>query len=204
MNTRRHDNYSSTAHREPSDRDDASIAHKGDVISRLNPLRRAIGATALLAVPLVLSAPTAFGKPQPVEVQGIVETLNDTLNEPFFRHAHVDFSPGDPLAEIFFDVPDGKRAIIESVMVLAVVQPGQKVVARIGSITTSDVQAWLSVQPQGVLQGSEYFVGTHAIRLRVDSSDDPDLKEILFHIGRDGTAGSGFCQAQVCGYLVDK
>ena len=164
-------------------------------------VQAAIRCIALLALPLVAVVPRALAK-EILTVEGIVETVNDTLNEPYAKSFTTHFSPGQSAAVLRFDIPDGRRLIVESIMIRVRAPSGQKALvgmhAPMGAAT-----AYLSVQSQGVVAGSEHLVGTHPVQLRVNSVGNGEAQaDFAFSMERSGDAGAGEFQVAVYGYLV--
>ena len=139
---------------------------------------------------------------QAVQVQGSVETLNDAVHQPFNLTLSAEFG-SDGFVHQNFYIPAGKRLVIETVTVEAAVPAGQKVLVRL------EVPNFLSlaVQSQGVFSDAsdtlEHFVGTHPVKVRVDSPADPTQPAFTITAFRGSAGGTGFFYASVAGYLVD-
>ena len=74
----------------------------------------------------ILTAPLVFGKggptvtvdgdvtiSDPVAIEGVVQVLNDTLYEPYLV-AQITVEANDS-PTVYFDIPDGKRLIVETI-----------------------------------------------------------------------------------------
>src|SRR5262245_33895881 len=130
-----------------------------------------------------------------------VQATNDTLNEPYSEFRPGILGDGQDTKILTFDVPDGKRLVIETVTVLAEVQPGQKAVA---SLVTQgpggEVSRFLTVESQGMMSGRDQLAGTHPIKARVDGTAATD--EVVIRFFRSPVAGGSVVFASVDGYLV--
>ena len=145
--------------------------------------------TAVVALTLLSGSPVLAAQPdkdvivvntpaQPVPVTGTVkvtgtsavEVVNDALNEPYIKLASVSLSDGTLLGQVTFDIPDGKRLVIETVSVQAAVPSGQKV--RVFLDVTEGIGSLLGVLPvqsPGPILGVEYFVANLPFKLRKDA-----------------------------------
>jgi hypothetical protein len=171
-------------------------------------LRGALLWAALTIIPTV-SAAAASGPPAgagggTLNVQGVVEVLNDTLIQPF-RQSRInpDVAVGSATTPIPFDVPLGKRLIVEGITVLARVAPGQKalVQGRISGTQGGTAGIDITLKFQGTFNGQDVFSATAPLTLRVDGTVVPD--ELAFVMVRNGNSGPAFLSVSVFGYLVD-
>jgi hypothetical protein len=130
-----------------------------------------------------------------------VQTFNDALNTPYAETRASEPGIGLSFSDgLRFDVPTGKRLVIESVTVRATVPPGQR--ARVFFHTNKPLSAgMLTVEPQGVINGFEQLFGTHPIKVRVD--DSGSTHDVIFAIERSSGAGDWTIHASVYGFLVD-
>jgi len=155
---------------------------------------------------IVVNTPAA-----PVPVTGTVavkgtptvEVVNDALYEPYIKLAGVSLSDGTLLGQVTFDVPDGKRLVIETVSVQAAVPSGQKV--RVFLDVTEGIGSLLGVVPvqsPGPILGVEYFVANLPFKLRKDAIPG-HTDEIVVRMGRDSSVGDAGLLATIYGYLVD-
>ena len=142
---------------------------------------------------------------EPVPVTGEVEVLNDSLYQPYIKTGAFFLANGVSLAELPFDVPDGKRLILETVAVQANVQPGQKVRISLDSQVAPAINKYvIGVLPVqlGAIIGSEYYIANQPFKLRQDwFSGSHD--EILVRMLRDSSAGDASLLVTIYGYLVD-
>ena len=99
-----------------------------------------------------------------------------------------------------FDVPNGKRLVIESVTVEIDLPSGQRaaVFMQVREPLTDGI---LTVQSQGVFGGTEALAGTHPIKVRVNGSTATD--EVVISVQRNASAGLWIIEAGLYGYLVD-
>jgi hypothetical protein len=141
----------------------------------------------------------------PVPITGTVEVVNDALYEPYIRTTFIEIADGVRFGEVTFDVPDGKRLILETVAVQALVPEGQKVrvslQAQVNPFTNKYVQAWLPVQSPGPILGVEYYIANHPVKLRQDPFFGTD--EISVIMLRDLSGGTASLSVTVFGYLVN-
>src|SRR5262245_20612929 len=92
----------------------------------------AVGSLALLRGSPVLAASDkdviVVNPPaKPVPVTGAVEVVNDALYVPYIRLGSANLAVGSQIGEVMFDIPDGKRLVVEAVSVQASVPAGQRV-----------------------------------------------------------------------------
>jgi len=141
----------------------------------------------------------------PVPVTGSVEVVNDTLFVPYIKTASVLDSP-DTQLQVTFDVPDGKRLVLETVAVQASVPSGQKVRVSLDSQINPAINPYvigfLSVQSPGPISGFEYYVANQPFKLRQDWFSG-STAEIIVRMSRDSSSGLAGLLVTVYGYLVD-
>jgi hypothetical protein len=163
---------------------------------RITKLGRSLRpAIAILAI--TFGTPTAFPKGEPLDVQGSVEVLNDSLDDLFMQTVTSDSSS---VPRVTFNIPDGKRLIVETIAFRAT------------SATTDVLRVILEVQAGGT---------THTIYLPVQftlpeglNTVTTSLLPVKFRIDAvpgDGEelaiqrefGASGLISATISGYLVD-
>ena len=158
-------------------------------------------AGSIILVPgLAPSAEALLLKPVKVEVVNDplnVYAVNDSLNELYSRTEIGSASPSEPSGTVAFDVPEGKRLVIETITFRVTVPAGQAVFA---GFNIGGALGALTTQAQGTFGGSDIFQGTHPIKLRVDGAAAPNEVSIFF--GRNFATGDATIQATVSGYLV--
>lgn len=179
----------------------------------------AVVALTLLSVSPVLAAQdkdvivvNTPAKPVPVTgtvaVTGTptVEVVNDALYEPYIKTAVVSIGDGTALGEVAFDVPDGKRLILETVAVQAAVPSGQKVrvslQAQVAPSFNPYVLGFLPVQSPGPILGYEYYIANQPFKLRQNPMIGSNA-EIKVSMLRDSSSGDATLLATIYGYLVD-
>jgi len=142
---------------------------------------------------------------QPVPVTGTVEVVNDALYQPYIKQADAIINSGTQL-QVSFDVPDGKRLILETVVVQAAVPSPQKVRvsldAQVNPAINQYVIGFLSVQSPGPIDGFEYYVVNQPFKLRQDWFQNSNA-EIIVRMSRDSSSGEASLLVTVYGYLVD-
>jgi len=141
----------------------------------------------------------------PVPVAGSVEVVNDALYVPYIKTAAV-IDSSDTQLQVTFDVPDGKRLILETVALQASVPSGQKVRvsldSQINPAINQYVIGFLSVQSPGPISGFEYYVANQPFKLRQDWFSG-STAEIIVRMSRDSSSGLAGLLVTVYGYLVD-
>lgn len=158
--------------------------------------------------------------PVPVSVQGSlsvsgnvsvtnsvlhVDALNDILNEPYFVSRSGAFGASETFVEKVFDIPDGKRLIIETITVRAALDAPGVAFVQFGYVNAQSVQesGELSMQAQGTIPGtfvsSFWLAGTHPVKFRVDAVVGK-TDELHFFLRRSAVGGTW--NVLVAGYLV--
>ena len=171
-------------------------------------LRAALLWAALTIIPTpseaAASGPPSGGGGGAVNVQGVVEVLNDTLVQPFRQtRISLDVVVGSVTSPIPFDVPIGKRLIVEGITVLVRVAPGQKALihGRVSGTPGGFAGIDITLKSQGTFGDRDVFSATAPLTLRVDGTSVPD--ELAFVMERSGNSGPAFVSISVFGYLVD-
>jgi hypothetical protein len=173
----------------------------------------AVGALTLLSGSPVLAAQdkdviVVNTQANPVPVAGSVEVLNDALYQPYIQlNTSFDIPEGDLLGEVLFDVPDGKRLILETVSVQAAVPEGQKVrVVLDAQVKPTSPNKYflgfLPVQSPGPILGVEYYIANQPFKLRQDWFSGSN-SEIIVRMSRDSSSGTATLFVTLYGYLVD-
>lgn len=140
---------------------------------------------------------------EPVPVSGAVEVVNDARFEPYISLATTLLSAGTVLGEVTFDVPEGKRLIVETVSVQADVPTGQKVRVMLDVLVgISPTLSVVPVQSPGPFLGVEYYVANQPFKLRKDALPGA-TDEIRVRMIRDAPAGGAGLAVTIHGYLVD-
>ncbi len=170
---------------------------------------RPLAFASFVALALSFTASISSGKPtvtQPVEIVGSVETLDESLNEPYVIQKSGVIGEGGHSASINFDVPAGKRLIIETVSYRASqVGVGDTEFLFAMAVlpnTAHSTLVELPVQQSFGFIGVVFHTGTQAVKVRVDSRDGrPD--EIRVSALRSSSAGEATVSASIFGHLVD-
>jgi hypothetical protein len=178
-----------------------------------NLFRRATALAACVILPAMFAAggPPPVTVNEPVAVTGVVEVINDVLRQPYRQSVGgSSTSPGFapfPSDFIKFDVPEGKRLIVETISVQVRVNPNQSVLVRVetprslGGPNGLDATVFLPVEKQASFPTGDYFVATQPMTLRVDGT--AATNELSFGVSRNAESGSIEFRATVFGYLVD-
>ena len=147
---------------------------------------------------IVVNTPAA-----PVPVTGAVEVVNDSLNAPYIRLASASLPAGTQIGEVTFDIPDGKRLVVEAVSVQASVPAGQRVRVFLDVLEgISPVLSVLPVQSTGPILGTEYYVANQPFKLRRDAIPG-SIDEIRVRVFRDSPIDEAGLLVTIHGYLVD-
>jgi hypothetical protein len=169
------------------------------------------GLTVFIAHPLP-AAQANGGKPEvavtvvgPVEVQGAVEVVNDALKIPYNKHSSQPILDGSAFATVIFpQIPVGKRLVIETLSAIIAVPAGQ---AGYSEFSVASVgpngQAFLvplAVTPQGTYGNESRYIGTHKVKIIIDSRMSYDLR---FSVVRTAKVGLGWYNVSINGYLED-
>lgn len=135
-----------------------------------------------------------------------VEALNDQLSVPYFHTRSSSFAGGDSPQFLSFDIPTGKRLIVENITVRAALNTTSNLVAgfQYQSAQTGSETGYLSLQAQGPITGSfgdttYWLVGTHPVKVRLDAVEGK-TDELSIFLQR-GVVG-GTWNVSVAGYLV--
>jgi hypothetical protein len=150
----------------------------------------------------IVSSPLAVGKsgtPDPVAIEGVVEVLNDTLHQPYVVSQNTG-ATSVTAPTVYFDIPDGKRLIIETIAYQASLPAGENNRMFIQPLVGGDRQLIPLVIQDRVDAGGYYLVANIPFKMRIDSVDG-STQEVMI---RRGTGGAGTLNATICGYLVDK
>jgi hypothetical protein len=173
----------------------------------------ALALVALLAFgagPHVSHAKEGPGGPtlnQPVEIIGSVTTLDDSLHEPYTKRLTVSMQAGENAEELNFDVPAGKRLIVETISYRAATTDDQVVIFNVISRTmpSSPVLALVpkqvvTIAPSGL---ATLHRGTESVKIRIDGTEESDseLAISMFRFPSDSDPAS--LDVSVWGYLVD-
>lgn len=153
--------------------------------------------------PVNVNVTNPISDPVPVTIQGHVTTHNgDTAVQPYDQFDNTQIDNGLSGSTIAFNVPAGKRLVIESVTVYAALPSGENI-WQVGMSTTNNNQSishTIAVTPQGQDDnGLVRFSGTFALR----SFSDAGPTSVTFIFSRNSTTGLGFAGASLSGYLLD-
>lgn len=170
-------------------------------------LSKLFSAAMLLAVPLFSAAVlSAKQTPDPVTVEGAVEVVNDSFNTPFLQGFVTDMGAGQNYGELAFDIPDGKRLVIETINVSVSAPPGQIFVGTFTFLSSrGGVSGNFPVQRTGfVFPGSnrENQVAHPPLRARVDARPGV-TNEVTVVVARNDATETARLTVNIFGYLVD-
>jgi hypothetical protein len=152
--------------------------------------------------PLSVNVVNTPSQPVPVAITGTppVEVVNDTLYTPYILQASAESS--ETLTNVTFNVPVGKRLVVETVSAQVTPENGQQEVRLTYNVKLTDgpfglMLGFLQVQPTGPT--SPYYVANQPLKMRVDHVSG---QEITFSATHGGT-GSLSLIVTLYGYLVD-
>ena len=159
--------------------------------------RHAIPLVPLVLAPLCLSVIVEAKDPD------LVQVVNDTVFEPYLQTDGTLIVQNGVVTFLSFDVPNGKRLIIETVSVIMQAYAGgygQAYLIAPSSTRTGPTRVLLTMQPQGRSSDDDLFIhgGTQPIHVRVDTAGTNDEVQILF-VTKDVLT----VNATVSGYLVN-
>jgi hypothetical protein len=157
---------------------------------------------ALFPTALISTSSSALAGPAPTEVQGVVEVLNDVLYTPYVR---VVSTQDGSLPWAAFDVPAGKRLIIETISFQGMYPTavGAKRVWMDHVVSTNTrLTIALAVQERVVEGATTILTATLPVKMRVDGVLNEN-GEILIRMGGSTPNTSGRIMVGVYGYLID-
>jgi hypothetical protein len=173
----------------------------------------ALALVALLAFgarPQVSQAKEGPGGPtvtQPVEIFGSVATLDDSLHEPYTNRLTLTMLAGENAEELKFDVPAGKRLIVETISYRAATTVDQVVIFNVISrtMTSAPVLALVpkqvvTIAPSGL---ATFHRGTESVKIRIDGTEESDSELAISMFRYPSDADSASLDVSVWGYLVD-
>lgn len=181
--------------------------------SSLPALVRPVAGLAALTLSLLALPPATFGKggpnvtvegevnvAQPVEIYGVVETLNDLLHQPYMVRGSdtLDAGATPRSLTVDFDIPDGKRLIVETVSFQARAANGEQSRMFLEPQTSEGNRLLTYLSVQSVIDG--YMISTLPVKLRIDAIEG-STSEVRIRLGN--TPGSASLGAALFGYLVD-
>ena len=157
---------------------------------------------ALFPAALISTSTRAVAGPAPTEVQGVVEVLNDVLYTPYAR---VVTTQDGALPWANFDVPAGKRLIIETISFQGMhpTAAGVKRVLMEHAVSGgARITIPLAAQERVVDGANTFLIATLPVKMRIDSVLN-DAKEILIRMGGSTPDSSGRIMVGIHGYLID-
>ena|SRR5215211_3068334 len=145
----------------------------------------------------------------PVPVKAVDEPLpvrvvNDFRAQNAFQKClEDDLEPGFEVP-FNFEIPDGKRLVIELITAQVLVPAGERARLRLVTYSGTDVYKFdLALTSQGRVGGqAEVLVATHAIRAYADKHPSPN-EDFQVNVNRDNKETPGHALICVSGYLVD-
>jgi hypothetical protein len=159
----------------------------------------------LITPVFALALPATFaasGGPPPVQVQGVVEIINDVLRVPFVKSAAAGTMVSVLRPIVTFDIPDGKRLIIETIA-FQTSRPNAesaRVFFEPRVVLGEDrLLIPLPIQTESVEGPTTYLISAMPFSMRLDSISGSST-ELSFRMGSNTPT---FLQVTVAGYLVD-
>jgi len=152
--------------------------------------------------PLSVNVVNTPAQPVPVTLTGTppVEVVNDALYTPYILQASASSSA--TLTNVTFDVPAGKRLVVETVSAQVTPADGPQEVRLTYNVKLTDgpfglMLGFLQVQPTGPT--SPYYVANQPLKMRVDHVSDQEITFVATH----ALPGSCSLIVTLYGYLVD-
>ena len=139
----------------------------------------------------------AITEPVPVQIVSDFRAQNA-----FQKCLEEDLEPGFEVP-FNFEIPDGKRLVIELVTAQVLAPAGER--ARLRLVTHSDADVYkfdLALTSQGQVGGLDVLVATHAIRAYADNRPSAS-EDFQINVNRDNEVTPGHALISVAGYLVD-
>ena len=186
----------SPSHRHPVVRYFAStvVALALTSLSLANPAGKTPGPNVNLDEPVLVEVQG------PVDVLGAVEVVAEPVKQPF-RQTQSGPIPAGQLNDFFrFDLPAGKRVIVETVTVIATISPGATAFGwlSIDALENPGIAA-LTFTYQGVLHGNHVYTASSPLLLRLEA----DKVNLRANIYRSDAAGNANVTIGIHGYLED-
>jgi hypothetical protein len=158
---------------------------------------------ALIPAALISTSIRAVAGPAPTEVHGVVEVLNDVLYTPYAR---VVSTQDGSLPWAGFDVPAGKRLIIETISFQGM-HPTAAGVKRVllDHVVSASTRLTipLAAQERVVDGATTFLIATLPVKMRIDSVLNEN-SEILIRMGGSTPDSSGRIMVGIYGYLIDR
>ena len=128
--------------------------------------------------------------------------VNDA-RQPFQTRLTFNIDPGSTQNEAGFDVPAGKRLVIEHASARVQGPAGQQFVAQIQTRVFPNGSAtgvhWLVLTHQGTFSGIDVFTSNHDMRVYAE----PSVPNTRYIVTRTDLTGTAFAEATISGYLVN-
>jgi hypothetical protein len=141
--------------------------------------------------------------PVPVTVQNVIRTRGADALQVYDQAQSKSANATDYIDSISFDVPAGKRLVIETITLFSNLQPGQTLWSAQFRTTVNGSSVFghmLSVEAQGINgNGGPAFAATHSIRGYCDGG----AGVLSIGFSRNANTGNWSVGASVTGYLVD-
>jgi len=123
----------------------------------------------------------------------------DDAKQPYQRFLILTLDAGEPLDNISFTVPVGKRLVLEQASAIAVAPVGQRVTLNVATTGGGlNGRAWFEMTQQGTFSGFERFTMTQPLRMYADAGRD-----VTFQAMRSDSTASMTLNISITGYLVD-
>ena len=174
--------------------------------NKMNLLQLTRACLCCSMLPVSIFAAVADDK-KPASILGVVEVLNDILNEPYRVTKTVDGQSTADTRSVTFPVPSGKRLIIETITILVKAPIGEKVVGFVQTPGSdgNPMIAHVAVPSQGTFGTGvvlEHFMASQPMKVRVNGGNSVVVEAMRVNPGKI-TPELFIVQATICGYLVD-
>jgi hypothetical protein len=162
---------------------------------------------SLLPTIFAVGAPPPVNVNQPVQIIGVVETINDVLRTPYAVSKSQTLNSGATQVFLDFDVPAGKRLVVEMVAIEASHLPTDYVWLDLQTVASDDPLSGCPTplaftDTRNNSAGIAISVATHPITVRVNGRTG-GLAALRFVGAKTSSAGSFRFSATVRGYTVD-
>ena len=162
---------------------------------------------SLLPAIFAAGAPPSVNVSQPVQIVGVVETINDVLRTPFAKTISQPLTAGEAQVFLNIDVPAGKRLIVETVSIEATHLPTDYVSVDLQTVASDDpssgcATALTFTDTRNASGGLAVSHGTHPIVVRVNGKTG-GLAALRFVCSKTSSAGTFVFRISVRGYTVD-
>ena len=129
-----------------------------------------------------------------------VRDADSAARQPFQALRNMNIPDGSNVGVADFDIPTGKRAVIEYVSVTTLIYPGQHPIVTVSTVSSGGPsQIYIPSLFQINQSSYDWWVASQQVRLYADAG----ANAIEIQAGRDAFGGLGVAYTSISGYLVD-